>query len=878
MKKISLAIIVGLALAVLLIPEKRTEQDPTENFLEVLKKSNADLQRFTLDNGMICLIKEDHSAPVVSIQFWVGTGAIHEDTYLGAGISHAIEHMIFKGTDKRKPGDISREISDAGGNINAYTGYDRTVFLTDLPSRNWETGLNVLSDALMNPRFPKEEWTQEKSVILREIAMGYDDPNRVINKLLFRTAYRTHPYKYPVIGYEDTFKRINREDLVKFFSKNYVSDNIITIVVGDIDPIDVRKKLIATFADYKRKSRAPVILPKEAEQLSPRFERQTGNYKISRLEWSYHTVPLSHPDAAPLDVLAIILGQGRTSRLSRKIKEELKLAHNISAWSYTPKEAGVFSISAEFAPEKESELLSAMQTEIDSWLKTPFSIEEINKAKRQLLASELSALQTMSGQANNYASGEFYAGDPNYSETYLEQISKTTPHILLKTANKYLVPEHKSLVILSPELSESYESKEQDRHESAPPISKHILSNNIRLIVREDHKLPFVYLCVAGRGGLLSETEQNNGITLLMSELLSRGTSSRTSDEIALASESRGGYISSFSGKNSFGMQAKCLSSDTTTFMELVSDCLINPTFHNTEIEKQKAIQTAAIEANYDRPIYVAQALMRQALFPDHPYQWDELGSHDTIETMSRENIQSHAEKLIVSDNLVISVFGNIKTEQAINLTEKYFSGIAKKSLTLQSPPAPNPDLPTRSKRREPRQQSIVLLGFPGIDVLDKRYDSIALLKDAMSGLSSRLSIEIRDKRGLAYYSGAYNMSGTEPGAFILYAGTQEESVPQVESLMKEEITRLISEGLTDEEVERARNRLISAYEQSLQDQRSISMTCALNELYGLGYDHLFSTADRFNAITAENIKISAQSILSTNKYAMSLVLPERKD
>src|ERR1035437_9458727 len=158
------------------------------------------VNRFVLDNGLIVLTREDASAPVVSIQVWVGAGAVHEQEFLGGGLSHLIEHMIFKGTPTRKPGDISRAINDLGGAINAYTSLDRTVFLVDLPSARWSTGLAVLADAVMNASFPDDEWRREKDVVRREMAMGEDNPERRVSELLFQTAYSVHPYRVPVIG------------------------------------------------------------------------------------------------------------------------------------------------------------------------------------------------------------------------------------------------------------------------------------------------------------------------------------------------------------------------------------------------------------------------------------------------------------------------------------------------------------------------------------------------------------------------------------------------------------------------------------------------------------------------------------------------------
>ncbi|OVE76203.1 hypothetical protein BVX97_02095 [bacterium E08(2017)] len=846
--------------------------------LEVLKESNQSLVRFTLDNGMTCLVKEDHSAPVVSIQFWIGTGAIHEQEYLGCGISHAIEHMIFKGTEKRKPGDISKEISNAGGRINAYTGYDRTVFHTDLPSRNWKIGLDVLSDALMNTAFPEEEWIKEKDVILREIAMGYDNPDSVLLKLHMDAAFSIHPYKYPVIGYEDTFKTLEQKDLVAFYKRNYVSDNIIAVIVGDIDATEVSAALKETFKEFKRKPRAPIVLPVEPEQVSPRFERKTGDYKISRFYYSFPTVPIHHPDSALLDIIAIITGQGKSSRLSQKIKEELQLAHHINAWSYTPKESGMFGISGRFDPEKEAELLRAIDDEVKSWTEKNFTKKEIKKAKRRLLNSELTALQNMGGQADSYASGEFYASDPRYAEQYIAQINRVTASELRDAVKRYFVPERKTTSILSPDTEETMPASEAKDSRASSPSTIHKLPNNVRVIVREDNKLPFVNICIAGKGGLLSENESNVGITALMSELLTRGTKARTAADIATDTESLGASISSFSGMNSFGLKAKSLSVDAEIIMRLLSDCLLNSQFPISEIEKQKQLQYAKIDQSTESPLYVAGKQLRELMYSGHPYQWDPVGTKATVRSLTRDALIKHAKHHIVSDNIVISVSGNIAETEALQLIKKFFSGIPRGTLAQKKRARVKPELPARIKTREPRQQAIILLGNPGIDVLDERYDAITFLQEAMSGLSSKLFVEIRDARGLAYFTGAYNRSGIDPGAYIMYAGTTEEAVPEVEALLKKEIKRVTSDGITKEELERTRNRLLSEHERSLQDPMQAAFMGALNELYGLGHEYYFSTPERYSAISSEDISSAAKSILSENSNVISIVLPEKKE
>lgn len=860
---------------ILAVSTVRAADTPTP--LEALKTSNAQLHRFVLDNGTICLVKEDHSAPVAAVQIWVGSGAVNEGEYLGAGLSHFVEHMIFKGTPTRPVGEISKQINDAGGEINAYTAQDRTVFHASLPGKNWQVGFDVLADAVMHATFPKNEWARERDVILREFAMGKDNPDRQVYELMSSTAYRVHPYRIPIIGYEEVFKSATHDDLVKYFRRNYVPDNMIVVVVGDVSAADVEAHARETFKSFTRKSGQLEPLPSEPPQIAPRFARETGAYNVSRLLWAYHSVALSDPDAAALDVLANIVGSGRSSRLVKKIKEEKKLVHEIDAWSITAKDPGVFGFSATFEPTNEAAVISAIQEEVDGWAAGGFSNEELEKAKRAVLVGELGGLQTMNGQAYSYGSGEFYAADPSFSERYLENIQGVDAGKLKDAVQRYLSSANRTLVVLSPKASAETASPTQPAA-ARTNVQKVTLAGGTPLIVREDHRLPFVFFCAALKGGLLTETETNNGITTLMSDLLTRGTVAHTAQEIAQTVERLGGSLSPFCGRNSFGLQAFCLSQDADTFMALFSDCLLNSTFPEDETEKQKLVQLSTIQQQREQPFFAAEEALRQTLFPNHPYRWTPQGSRETVQSLNRDALASHFRQQFVRSNLVFAIFGDITKEQAQQLAERYLSEIPDGPAPQFQSAQPRPALPCRSKRREPKEQTILLVGYPGVDLKDPRVDALTVIETALSGLSSDLSTAVREKRGLVYYVGAFDRPTIEPGLFALYAGTREETAGEVEKLMDAETARLAKKGLRDDEIERAKKQILAAQDMSLQDNGTLAQTCALNELYGLGYDYNFKFEERMQAVTADCVRETAASIFKPGLRAVSLVLPGKSD
>ena len=306
--------------------------------------------KWVLPNGLTAIVQEDRSAPVASVQAWCATGSINEDERLGAGMSHILEHMLFKGTKTRTTNAIAQQIQDVGGYINAYTSFDRTVYWIDVPKAGVSTAVEVLSDAMMNSTLPEEEYVKEQEVIRREFAMGFDDPDRMVSHLLFATAYQRHPYRFPVIGELEIFNQLTREDVMRYYQQRYVPNNITFIVVGDVDAGKIRQQLAELFQEHPEKSLKPLFIPKEPVQLGRREARQEFATELTRLSMAWHVPEITHPDVPVLDLVSIILGEGRSSRLYRQVREETGLAYSVSAFSYTPGDPGILGVDATVDP------------------------------------------------------------------------------------------------------------------------------------------------------------------------------------------------------------------------------------------------------------------------------------------------------------------------------------------------------------------------------------------------------------------------------------------------------------------------------------------------------------------------------------------------
>jgi zinc protease len=861
--------LIGACCALFLTQEFAMAQDP----VDVLKTANQGVRRVALDNGLVVLLKEDRSAPLAAIQYWVGAGSIHEAEQLGGGLSHYLEHMIFKGTGTRGPGQVSQEIADAGGEINAYTSNDRTVFHVTLPAERWLVGLDVLTDAVFHPAFPEGEWACEREVILREYDMGEDDPGRVMNRLIWETAFRVHPYRIPIIGWRDILVTMGRDDLVAYHRKHYSPDNMILSVAGDIPLDEMEAAIRERLGKIPRTPREQALIPAEPPQLAERTGRKTGPYEVTRIGWVFHSTDLADADTPALDVLASVTGSGRSSLLVKRLREERQIVLDVDAWSYTPKDPGLFGISAECEPDKEAEVIAALREEVLRWQKEPFDNAQIERARREVLVGAIQELSAMDGQAGAMASGEFYAGDPRHTEVYLEQVRQVTPEDLTRVIRKYLRPENGSWAILAPE----------SREKSVPArgiaadlnVQTHSFSNGLRLIVREDSRLPMAYVSAVMGGGLLAEADGQAGISQLTSDLLTRGTSRHTAAELAELLEARAISLASFSGRNSYGLSAAGLSEDLPLMLETVAECLLDSQFPTDELEKQRALQLASIRRALEQPMTHAQQMVRAAFFPGHPYRFSVQGEPDTVTALSREAIQSHHRKLLGASNLVLAVFGDVKAASVIAQTDKFFAALPARSVPAWPPLPPAPKEPVRVEKRLPFKQTVLVRAWPGVAAGDPREDAISVLMDTLSGLSSDLFIEVRDKRGLAYYAGATQFSGPVGGLFQIYAGTTEEGRAEVETQIQAQADRLRTAGLRPEEFSRAIEQLLAEIARARQNNGGLAQQCALDELLGLGYRHSLETAERLQHLTPEVVRAAAESLFAFPGDATAVVTPD---
>jgi zinc protease len=521
--------------------------------------------KVTLKNGLTVIVREQHAVPLVSVTTHVKAGYFDEEDRV-SGISHVIEHMFFKGTAKRPVGEIARETKALGGTLNAYTYYDRTVFYTIVPAGNAFAALDIQADALWHSSFDPEELQREIEVVLQENNRKLDNPSAVASEKLYATAFTQHRMKRWRIGTTDGLRALTRDDVVAYYEKYYRPSNVIVTVVGAID----REKAIAEIARlYGGEANVPVERnpsPAESAQTATRYAFQHGPIQQARVVLGFHAPGVLSDEARSLEVLAAILGTGRSSRLNQILRDQKNVIVSGAAALQSFRDLGYFEIDTETRVPLEA--ATAVLAEVENVKRFGVTGEAVARAKAAIAHDYFERFETLDGSADELAYYEAL-GDWKRSAGYLAAIQKVSPETILNAARKYLVNTNLSVFEYLPDSERrSFSDAEyktavidkvdtivERRTDSELPVTAQIptqipgqqslggsliadMTGNIRrqailrgpdVYILEDHRLPIVSFGIFFPGGRLYETAKNAGITELMLRSALRSPSPRIS-------------------------------------------------------------------------------------------------------------------------------------------------------------------------------------------------------------------------------------------------------------------------------------------------------------------------------------------------------------
>jgi len=856
------------------------------------------LHKTTLNNGLTILVKETPSTKVATVQFWVKAGSVYEEADEG-GITHLIEHMIFKGTPTRKAGEVAAAIEEAGGKINAYTSYEYTVYHATLSARHWDLALDVLSDAVLNSTFDAQELEREKKVVLEEIAMREDQPQFRLFQELMAESYRVHPYRLPVIGTRESVSSFSREDIIDYVGKHYLPENFTVVVVGDVRASDVESRVKELLGDLPKGGSLPLELPREPPKTEPAFFKMGGDIRQTHLAMTFPITPFNHPDSAVLDVIAGLLGHGETSRLYNRLRNKEGLVFQISASAFTPRDAGLFEIFATLDSDKLKPTLETALTEIFKLKYMPVDEAELARVKRNLESDFVFGLERVEGQARTIGSFEFLTGDPR-EDAYLSRVRAVTREDVMRVAASFFDPVKITAGFIAPENETTDLTKEQlekiaDRAESlarngvpASLVANSYLSNvyhfrlanGMRLLVREDNRVKTVAVRAIFPGGLRSETEATNGAFAFISDLLPKGTADLSYRELAVKIADMAGDIGGFNGKNTFGVKADFLARFFEPGLKLFHDVITKPAFSEEEAEKIRPELLARLKHQEDSLPTLAFLNFNKTLFQGHPYGLNTAGSEEAIKGFTVAELKEIYHHHARPDKMVLSVAGAVDADEVRDIVEKTFGDwqtpaepettpiLAEESILPPEPPR-RPDVVQIVKERE---QLHILVGFLGTTMSSSDRFALEILDTVLSGQSGRLFVSLRDKQSLAYSLSSFSQFGLDTGSFGIYIGTSPDKKDQVIKAVWKELFRTRQELISPEELEKARNLLIGQYELGLQTHGAQAMEMGLNETYDLGLDFGTRYVKALQEVTAQQVLEVAQKYIRPDQYVMVMV------
>jgi len=829
----------------------------------------------TLDNGLEVIVREDHAHPLVSVQVWIKAGSLHEQQHGGAGIAHCVEHMLFKGTEKREAAQISQHIQALGGYVNAYTSFNRTVYWIDGLAEHTEGYLDILADMIRHSKFDADELTREKDVIRREMAMGHDDPGDTIQHLLQATAFRQHPLRHPIIGHRAVFDQITRADVHGFVQRHYVPNNCFIVITGDVETAAIVETVRSNFGEWQRRAFDPVLLPDEPRQQGGRFAAKNFTTELTRIALGWQIPGENHADKPALDVLAFLLGSGRSSRLYQELREKRSLAHYVWAGAWCAPECGLFTIEAECNPADADKLQQGMHEVIAQMQKSGPGHAELEKAVFATLSGQVRSLSTVKGQAGTLGNGWLLAGSLDYQRQFLAAISALTPDVIRDVARRYLPQCSFSTVLVGPEVETA--GKASATTDSArPAIQRFKLTNGLILLVGENPRLPLVSVRTNFLAGVLAETDASAGVTMISSQMLLKGTKKRAAAQIAAELENRGGSLQCTADAHRYILGADVMRGDETTALDLLADLILNPALPQPQLAEVKKRQIANIIEEQEDPLTVAMRKARREIFAGQPFHRTALGNEQTVAALKLSDCRDMLRASFTTGNGVISLFGDVKAAEIKKQVEKAFAkmprGPRQIALGREYHASAKPAAWTEHLDKE---QAVIVVGFRTVGLEDRDVHALNLIDEACSDMGSRLFNRIREELGLAYYVGAQNFAAMGAGAFYFYVGTDPKKMKLAEKELMAQINDLATNGLTVDEIDRARVTWRSSWLRAQQGNTGMADICAWNEVNGLGWDHFQKLPGIMADISAREIQRVAAKYFGEKKAFIVRVMPK---
>ena len=854
----------------------------------VLPKESLRYSTLQMPSGLTLIVEENHAAPVAAIELWVKAGAADEPA-TQAGVARLTQRLIVHG---KHAAGLERDVEAVGGTVNAWAAYDQSVFQVVSASRFFDGALNALADAITDPGFDDNGLKKEIAVARDEERRAARQPSQEISRLLFETAFTQHAYRRNALGNDESLSKIGRGDIENFYKHAYRANNIAIVVTGDVNPQALRVVIEKRFSGLGKNNEHRLTRPAEPAQKEAREKTLTADAPQTYVAYAWHIPAVTDVDVFALDVLAVILGQGETSRLNTHLKHDRNVVSDAYAFAYLAKDPGLLTVGLSAIPSKASAAAVAALGEVYALRADVVAPSELEKAKRIILNDNFYGRQTAEGSARKLGFFTAVADDASLEDRYFRSIYNVAAEDVRRVANKYLVATNMTAVAIVPK-GDGFKTaalvSEADKQEKAlsargeialPKIGalgvyKVALPSGAIVLVREDHRVPTVAVRASFTGGIRNETPQNNGIGNLLARLITRGTKRRSAQDIRVLADNSGASIDGFSGQNVFGLRGDFLKTSFDQGLELLAEMLTQPTFAQDELDRERAVVLEEIRGREDNLSSRAFDLFAQNLYDAHPFRLKPYGTVESVSAVKAEDLSAFYRANYPLGRMVISVVGDVSAARVIAQLQRLFGG-ADKADPARAPAADAPlAAPRAAEKNVERQQAAAVIGFRGARVKDADHYALELLSAVLAGPGGTLVQELVDRQQLALRVNGFAIAGIEPGDFAIYLATTPDKMDAALSATKKTLATAATTSLPVAELDRAKRYLMGMHAMSLEAATARSSSMTIGELFGLGYDDDLHYDEMMTKLTAADVSRVAQQYLDPNRMVTAVIRPK---
>ena len=850
--------------------------------------SGNDTMLVRLKNGLTVHIIRDSRFPLVCTRLFVGTGSANE-TAEQAGISHVLEHMVFKGTEKRPKGQVARDVESLGGYLNAATSFDKTWFITDMPAKHWKTGMDVVKDMAFHPSLDPAELEAEKNVIVSELKGGDDTPTRRLFEDLQVAGLAHTVYGRPIIGFEKTIRAVTADDLRAYIRTWYQPQNMMLLVAGDIDPKAVLAHAEELFGDLKNDTILPEPAPVQLEGAAggPRVEVTYGPWNKVYLGIALPAPALGDQRSIDLDVLAYALGGDGTSQFYRKYRYEKQLVDSISVGNMSLNRAGLFYMVAQLDADKVEPFWQEFTRDLAALDAGKITPDVIERARFNYEDGMDRASETLDGLTSWKATVQFELGGPRGEANVRHALAAVDSARLRQAQDLWLRPDQVRVRVLAPEkaklpdldaiLQHNWPAPAVERQKAAAAAEKVgkreivDLGQGRTVILQPDRTIPYVSLEILRPGGNALLKPADQGLAQLTAATLTDGCGTRDLDAMERFVAERAASLSASAGVQSFTVSLTGPARFNADYFALLGDLLHKPTFAEKDVRRQADTLKAALVRRQDNPMSFMGSKINGFLFPGgQPYGFDGLGTAENQDRFGPGDVQAFW-KQQNAQPWILSVAGDFDREKVLAFA---------RSLPVPTAPAVDVPQPTwGADKRLPlslpgRQQAHLLLAFHAVPLDHPDAPALMLLESVLSGQSGLLFNKLRDEQGLGYTVTAFYRSLPEAGFMAFYIGTTPRNLDVARQGFSGIIKDIKTDLLPAELLAKGLNRMEGSYYRGRQSLGARADEAASERLLGQPQDFQNRLLEKAAKVTPEQLREVARKYLLVDKMYEVTLLP----